>query len=340
MRSPRTAKTVLIACATAILGCNGPGAQDLPDTTQRVPIAIGRLDQDLFHAPPDSMAAVSLKAYATYGEFYRTYIEDILQGAPIRDPRLPMVLHRFVLDPDWSEAQRAVDSVLGDLEPQRVQFEKAFTRLKAFFPDSLTPRIVVFNSGYNYGIFPTDSVLGIGAEWFIGADHPVIGYLAPESFPQYVKARMEPEMLVPSAVKGWLLVHYTGNVEGADLLSHLVETGKVMALLESLLPEVDLHLKLAFSREQVDWCERNEYEIWKQLVSREQLYSKKGEDIGRWMNDGPFTSGLPRESPGHLGEWIGYRMVKSHMKANPKLTFAQLFAMEDAREILKSYKPR
>ncbi|MBK9176191.1 MAG: hypothetical protein IPM46_07620 [Flavobacteriales bacterium] len=330
---------MLIIFTSALVACDGPEETAIP-TGQSVTIELGRLDHALFRAPPDSMAAASLKAYATFGEFYRIYIEDILQGAPIRDPRLPMVLHRFVLDPDWREAQRAVDSVLGDLEPQRVLFEKAFSRLKALFPDSLTPRVVVFNSGYNYGIFPTDSVLGIGAEWFIGAEHPVIGYLAPESFPQYVKARMEPDMLVPGAVKGWLLVHYTRDVQGADLLNHLVETGKVMALLDALLPEVSLSLKMAFGREQLDWCERNEYEIWKQLVSGEQLYSKKPEDIGRWMNDGPFTNGLPRESPGHLGEWIGYRMVKSYLKANPKLTFAQLLPMEDSREILKSYKPR
>jgi hypothetical protein len=340
VRVRRSANSVLIACAVCLAACTGDAVPELPEGTDPVRITIGRLDQDLFHAAPDSMATASRKAHATYGEFYRIYIEDILQGAPVTDPRLPMVLHRFVLDPDWSAAQQAADSVLGDLEPQRALFEKGFTRLKAHFPDSLTPRIVAFNSGYNYGLYPTDSVLGIGVEWFIGADHPVIGYLASESFPQYMKQRMEPAMLVPSAVKGWLLVHYTRPVDDAELLAHMVETGKAMALLDALLPEVEPHLKLAFTKEQLAWCEANEYEVWKALVSKEQLYSKKGEDIGRWMNDGPFTNGLPRESPGHLGEWIGLRMVQAYMKANPKLTFSQLFAIDDPREILNHYKPR
>ncbi len=336
----RFAKSVLFAWAVCLVACQGDGLPELPEGTDPVRITIGRLDQDLFHAPPDSMAAASRKAHATYGDFYRIYIEDILQGAPVDDPRLPLVLHRFVLDPDWSAAQEAADSVLGDLELQRALFEKAFTRLKALFPDSLTPRIVAFNSGYNYGLYPTDSVLGIGIEWFIGKDHPVIGYLAQESFPQYMKQRMEPAMLVPSAMKGWLLVHYTQPVDDAELLAHMVETGKAMALLDALLPEVEPHLKLAFSKDQLAWCEANEYEVWKALAGKDQLFSKKGEDIGRWMNDGPFTNGLPRESPGHLGEWIGLRMVQACMKANPELTFAQLFAINDPREILKHYKPR
>lgn len=294
----------------------------------------------MFLSTGDIAKAKSLKAYATYGEFYRTYIEDILQGAPLEDPRLAMVLTRFTTDPDWMSVQRAADSVLGDLEPQRQDFEVAFKRLKVLFSDSLTPRIVAFNSGFNYGIFPTDSVLGVGVEWFIGKDHPVIGYLAPESFPQYVKDRMRPEMLVPSAVKGWLLVHYTRDIRAEDLLTNLVETGKVLFLLDALLPGTDPALKFAFSKEQLAWCEAHEYDIWKDLVAKDELYSKKLEDIGRWMNDGPFTNGLPRESPGHLGEWLGYRMVKAYMEDNPDLSIPQLLALDDPRVILKTYKPR
>lgn len=326
--------------ALLLAACGGGGHEDLPIDKVPFTLTIGRLDQDLFHGNGDSLTVRSLKAYATHGEFYRTYIEDILQGAPLDDPRLGIVLTRFTTDPDWVSVQHAADSVLGDLEPQRAQLEGAFKRLKLLFPDSLIPRVIAFNSGFNYGIFPTDSVLGFGVEWFIGKDHPVIGYLAPESFPQYVKDRMRPEMLVPSAVKGWLLVHYTRDIRGADLLTNLVETGKVMVLLEELLPDVDPALRLAYTPEQLAWCEANEYAIWKDLVSKDQLYSRKLEDIGRWMNDGPFTNGLPRESPGHLGEWVGYRMVKSYLDDHGDLTLPQLLAMEDPREILKSYKPR
>jgi hypothetical protein len=336
----RFSKTVLFAAMLVVTACGDGGHTAVDISEVPLHVVVERLDHTVFHASPDSMAAMSLKAYAVYGDFYRTYIEDILQGAPLEDPQLPLVLRRFTTDPDWASTQRAVDSVLGTMEVQRVQFEEAFKRLKVLFPDSLTPRIVAFNSGYNYGIFPTDSVLGVGVEWFIGKEHPVIGYLATDAFPQYVKDRMQPEMLVPSAVKGWLLVHYTKEIRGADLLTNLVETGKVMALLDRLLPDVEPHLKFAFSTEQLAWCEANEYNIWKEIVSKDQLYSKKLEDIGRWMNDGPFTSALPRESPGHIGEWIGYRMVSAYLRDNPKVTFEQLLALEDPRAILKSYKPR
>jgi len=79
---------------------------------------------------------------------------------------------------------------------------------------------------------------------------------------------------------------------------------------------------------------------WRELVKNEVLYSKKQEEVTRLMGDGPFTAGFPRESPGHIGEWIGYRIVRSYLDDHPEVTFAQLFAMTDPRAILKSYKPR
>jgi hypothetical protein len=58
------------------------------------------------------------------------------------------------------------------------------------------------------------------------------------------------------------------------------------------------------------------------------------------MNDGPFTNGFPRESPGHIGEWIGHRMVQAYLNEHPEVSFAELLAMDDPKVILQSYKPR
>ena len=301
---------------------------------------IERLDQGLFHADTAQFQQVVYKAHAATGTFFQLYVEHILQGPPMEDPMMPFMLRAFVQDPDWRHVQDAVDSVLGDLVPQQRMLEEAFARLKVAFPDSITPRLVAFNSGFNYGLFPTDSVLGFGVEWFVGNGHPVVARLATEAFPQFVKERMVPAMLVPSAVKGWLLVHYAKPAGGRDLLTNLVETGKVMALLDALLPDTEPHLKFAFTPAQLAWCEANEALIWRELAGRELLFSKQADDIGRIMNDGPFTNGFPRESPGHIGEWIGYRMVMNYLEAHPGTTFAALFNIRDPNIILKSYRPR
>jgi hypothetical protein len=333
------AKYGLFTAVVLATGCGG-GSHTEPAIRADLDVRIERLDQDLFNSAKDSVGNFSLKLHATYGSFYQDYVERILQAAPLNDPRLPMQLIRFAMDPDWSSVQLKADTVFGDMEQQRAEFEEAFERLKGSFPDSLSPRIIVFNSGFNFGVIPTDSVLGIGVEWFVGKDSKVVQYLAPDAFPQYVKERMQPEMLVPSAVKGWLQVHYTKDVRGEDLLTNLVEIGKVLYLLDALLPETNPALKFAFTDAQMKWCEDNEFNVWRELIAKEQLYSKKGEDIDRLLNDGPFTNGFPKDSPGHIGEWIGYQLVKSYMDDHAEITMAQLFQNTDVRSVLKSYKPR
>ncbi|MBL8011286.1 MAG: hypothetical protein JNJ64_11815 [Flavobacteriales bacterium] len=335
-RAVRTLAGALLVLSSAC------GSTPDPWVVQPSPVEVStyRLDQLLFHSPPDSLAGANLRAYADLGDFHRTYVEEVLQAAPMNDPRLSMALMHFTRDPDWAAAQAAADSIFGDMAPERAAFGSAFGRLRTLFPDSLVPRVVIFNAGYNYGIFPTDSVLGVGIEWFIGADHPVVGLLAPEAFPNYVKRRMVPDMLVPAAMKGWLMVHYLRDASGEDLLTQMVEVGKVMVLLDALLPDARPDLKLAFTPEQLAWCEANEFNIWRTLVSEGHLFSKDPERIAAYLNDGPFTNGLPRESPGHIGEWIGLRMVQAYLKEHPGTRLPDLFNGLDARTILKAYKPR
>ena len=335
-RAVRTLSGALLLLFTAC----GDTSEPLVVESSPVVVVPYRLDQLMFHAPPDSLAGANLRAYADLGEFHRIYVEQVLRAAPVNDPRLSMALMHFTRDPDWAAAQAAADSLFGDMAPERAAFGSAFGRLKTLFPDSLVPRVVIFNAGYNYGIFPTDSVLGVGIEWFIGADHPVVGLLAPEAFPNYVKRRMVPDMLVPAAMKGWLMVHYLRDASGEDLLTQMVEVGKVMVLLEALLPDVGPDLKLAFTSEQLAWCEANEFNIWRTLVSEGHLFSKDPERIPAYLNDGPCPSGLPRESPGHIGEWIGQRMVQAYLKEHPGTRLPDLFNGLDARTILKAYKPR
>ncbi len=323
----------------ALAGC-GQGGSKRGVAPVPVNITIERLDQDLFRSASSTGGNFSMQLYAKYGGFYKIYVEDVLQAAPYNDPRLPMALIQFTHDHDWAAVQELADSVLGDMAAQQTGFNAAFGRLKAYFPDSVVPRIVAYNSGFNYGVLPTDSVLGFGVEWFVGQQSPVVQYLSPEIFPQYRKDRMRPEMLLPSVVKGWLLAHYTRDTRGEDLLNNLVVVGKAMALLDALLPDVPAELKFAFTAEQLKWCQANEFNIWREVVAKEMLYSKDAKVVDRFMQDGPFTPGLPRESPGHIGEWIGYRMVESYLKANPGVSFAELFAMHHPQAILKMYKPR
>src|SRR5690242_2942570 len=140
---PATGLAAFLSTIVFLTSCGGGGRTEVTPKAQ-LTLKIERLDQDLFHgaraAANDTTHAsgnFSLRLYAQYGPFFKEYVERILQAAPIDDPRLPIALTRFAMDPDWSNVQAHADSVLGDMEPQRAQFEEAFERLKTLFPDSL-----------------------------------------------------------------------------------------------------------------------------------------------------------------------------------------------------------
>ena len=122
---------------------------------------------------------------------------------------------------------------------------------------------MAYNPGYNYGIYPTDSVLGFG----VGMVHRKRTIRRSACWRLSVSAlRPGPytvRLLVPSVVKGWLMVHYMPETTGDDLLTHLVQTGKAMALLDVLLPDTPSDPKFAFTQEQLSWCEANEFRMWR-----------------------------------------------------------------------------
>ena len=331
-------RSLLFLFITLLWSCSGaPGTIDIRG--KEISVDLFRLDSVLFATAMDDMPARCLELQEQTGDFFQIYVEQILRMSAVDDPMLSPKLVGFVGDPDWQKASNAIQVAMGSMVQQRADFNAAFSRLKVVYPEAYIPPIIVYNSGFNYGVFPTDSTLGIGAEWFVGAESDMIKMLDPQTFPNYMKERMNPEMIVPSGMKGWLITHYADDARGQDVLTHLISMGKIMVLMDKLLPETPTYLQLAFKPEQLTWCEEQEFEIWRELVDREMLYSKKQDDIGRLMNDGPFTNGFPRKSPGHIGEWIGKRMVEHYWSANPELSLRQVMETKDPRQVLKYYKP-
>jgi glycosyltransferase involved in cell wall biosynthesis len=82
-------------------------------------------------------------------------------------------------------------------------------------------------------------------------------------------------------------------------------------------------------------------QLWYYLVDNELLYNKEEKQSLRFLADAPFISGLPNESPGRAGQWLGYQIVKKYMAKFPQTTLPQLFQINEGKEILikSKYKP-
>ena len=116
-----------------------------------------------------------------------------------------------------------------------------------------------------------------------------------------------------------------------------------MYLKDLLIPQVSDADKIGYSPEQIAWSEENENYIWRYFIDEKLLYDSDPKLAGRFINPAPFSKfylEIDNESPGRIGMWIGWQIVRSYMKNND-VSLQQLL-QADAKEIFDNskYKPK
>jgi uncharacterized protein YjaZ len=92
----------------------------------------------------------------------------------------------------------------------------------------------------------------------------------------------------------------------------------------------------------MEWCNTYEARVWAHLVQEELLYETDYMSINKWINQAPFVSGIPKDSPGRLGQWVGLKIVRNYMQNRPNTKLTELMTNNNAQEILarSKYKPK
>ena len=118
--------------------------------------------------------------------------------------------------------------------------------------------------------------------------------------------------------------------------------GKVVYLLTKILPYYSVEDILRFSPQQFSWCQENESAIWSYFIENDLLFSKQEREFLSYLNPSPFAKGMPRDSPGRIAYYVGYKIINNYMKRSPELTLLELTKEIDSHEILKKsrYKPK
>ncbi len=101
--------------------------------------------------------------------------------------------------------------------------------------------------------------------------------------------------------------------------------------------------KIGYSGEQLDWAISNEGEIWRYFIENEMLFDTDSELLSRFINPAPFSKfylNLDNDTPGKIGQYIGWQIVRSYMKNNDDSLANML--IKSANEIYEKskFKPR
>ena len=295
-----------------------------------------RLDRAIFETPDDFERMELAMLKKQFGTFLPIYFTSIMQMPPPDNPMLPEFLTRFTEDPVWQKLQRDIEQTFPDLQAYEEQLEVGLKSYAVHFDEDSLPRLVAYNSGFNVGIYPSEQWLGVGLEWYLSPQNEVVKQLPPDLFPQYKRDKMKPEYLAVNALKGYLFYKHQEQ-SGEDMLSALVFNGKILYIAKSLMEVSDADL-LNYTPPQLEWAEDSEYMIWTYLLENDLVFSTDFRQINKMMNDGPFTPGMPAESPGGVGNWLGLQMVEAYMNENDELDLQDLLKAGN-RQILEKYKP-
>ena len=127
-------------------------------------------------------------------------------------------------------------------------------------------------------------------------------------------------------------------------LSRMVYHGKELYLKEMLLPGLSEAAIIGYETDEMEWAAANEAQMWRYFIERELLYSTESGLDRRFLDPAPFSKfqlELDTESPGRLGRYIGWQIVRSFAKNRPEVPLTKLLVLP-ADELFKeaNYKPK
>ena len=241
-------------------------------------------------------------------------------------------------DPLWRELYTEVQKKYADFEPVKQELNTLFKHIKYYFPETKSPKVITIISemDYNNKAIYADSLVIVSLELYLGKGHKFY------QFPNYLKQNFEERQIAPDIVSSFS-ARKIPPVTEKDLLSQMIYYGKQLYLKDLLLPEYTDAEKMGYTPEQITWCQENESYMWRYFIEKEILYSNDQKLIPRFINPAPFSKfylEIDNESPGQVGAWIGWQMVRSYMKNN-EVPIADLLKTSAKEIFVKSkYKPK
>lgn len=304
---------------------------------KRIEIKIHRFDKDLISIDTKN-ASQSIKGlYKQYPEFLSLFTFNILEVEDADTAKVTNLLTQFVSHKTFGEVNKKVLETFSDVSDIEDDLSEGYTNIHALFPQIHIPEIYFFVSGFNRSVIMTDSILGVGTDFYLGADY------APykEFTYDYLLYNMRREMVSIDVISATLFKNFTFDGKQNRLMDNMLHRGKVIYALHTILPDKKIEDILGYSDEQYKWASQYESEVWKALVGQKDLFSTNVQLINKYLNDAPFTAPITQESPGRLGVYIGWKIIESYMKNNKDITLQQLMKLNEYQLILEKsgYKP-
>ncbi len=322
---------LILFLLTTLISCNrNPLKVDISEIEAEPEYV--NFNKELFSLPLKDTLQEFIDLREKNPDFFDLYTYKVINIGGINDEYFTDYMNQFLTDTMILNVKSLVESEFKDLDNIQNQITKAFQYYKYHFPDKNLPTIYFYISGFNQSVVTAEDLIGIGLDKYLGKDCEY--YLRLSTTPLYKIKNMHKEKIVADVAYAWGMTEFEHTNKATNLLGNMIHQGKLMYFVDAMLPTTSDTLKIGYSKEQLEWCKKNEAQMWVQLVETKMLYSSKRMDILRYTNDGPYTNGFPLESPARTGIWIGWQIVRKYMKEHPEVTLPELMNNNDYQKIL------
>lgn len=343
-------KKIIAFSVLIILLADCKNKKNIPDVSHiKVNITVERFDWDFFAIDSNNVLPELNRVNEKYPLLTKIFLQNIL-GLDSAST-LPGVKRFLHLGQSISDAANGVFKNTDWLEKD---LKKAFQFVQYYFPAYKLPEKEIFVVGpidalaKNGNDYTPDFIgpdfLGISLQFYLGKDFPLYKnqFFIDNVAPQYRSRRFSKEYITADAMQLIVDDIFPDKSSTRPLIEQMIEKGKLWYLLDKFLPETPDSIKTGYTQQQLNWCKENEGLIWSYIVKNEDLYSVNPTTIQTYIGEGPFTQGFSQElSPGNMGQWIGWQIVKKFADKNPGMKPGDIMLTEPKKILDEAkYKPK
>lgn len=310
-----------ILASLALFSCDKKSKAESEIENIPLDITVNRFDKAFFETKPQDLQ----KLKAQYPIFFPVGNDDSVWIEKMQNPL-------------WRELYTEVEKKYSDFSSQTTEIESLFKHIKHYFPETKTPKVytVISEMDYHNKVIYLNNMLVISLELYLGKEHKFY------EFPEYLKQNFESNQMLPDIVDAYS-VSKIAPPSDETFLAQMIYSGKKLYIKDVFLPNYSDANKIGYLEEQIAWCQENEGYMWRYFIEKKLLYDTDQKLIPRFINPAPFSKfylEIDNESPGRVGSWIGWQIVRSFIENND-VTIQQVLQM-DAKEIFEKskYKPK
>ncbi len=238
------------------------------------------------------------------------------------------------------ELSSSVDSLFNDIDVLENDIQESFEYFHHYFPQSDTLTLYTWISNFESmePVLVSGQTILLSLDMYLGSSARYY-----RSAPEYIRNSFEKKFILPNI----FYYYFSSRIpffKDNSFLSSMLYYGKIHYLTSLMMPERDKSNLMRYSQKKMAWAQDNESNVWAYFVENRMLFSSEQKNKLDFISEAPFSkfgTSWQTQSPGRIGQWIGWRIIDSFMNKHPEISIKDLIQEQDSQMILREsqYKP-